>query len=376
MNLELLKKYSYQHGAKIIPFEELINGINKEIFNKYINVSAHPLYPQLKIYKYANKTVYERYWNKFTILSRGLIIDDKDKRVIATPFIKFFNYDEIEDIQNIFTKDFNISEKIDGSLGILFYYKKEWHIASSGSFTSRQAVKAIKMLHNKVNIDKLNNSFTYIIEIVYPQNRIVIPYANECLYLLAIFDENGYEINSEDVDTIALKIDLKRPKKVIFNNIDEAIKTTKRLPYDEEGHVIRFSNGIRIKIKGLKYLEMHKLISDITPVRIWTKMLQRDYISFTKIPEEYRKECDKIRVGIHQERYKVLNDLENLYRKTFNKTNKEIGLYIKNNKLDDYNKKLYNLLFSRRRSNFFKEFNEPNSKIRKSIYKLFKPENN
>lgn len=376
MDLEILKKFSKQHGAMTIPFKELLDGLKIESKNGYINISSHPLYPQLKIYKYTNKTVYEKHWNKFTILSRGLIIDDKDKKIIATPFIKFFNYNEIENIQNIFIKSFSVSEKIDGSLGILFYYKKEWHIATSGSFISKQATKAMKILYNKVNIDKLNNNFTYIIEIIYPENRIVVPYTYECLYLLSVINENGYEIDSNDIDAIALKINLKRPKKIIFNNIDEIIKTTKKLLYDEEGYVIRFSNGVRIKIKGLKYLEMHKLISNITPVGIWNKMLQRDYTSFTKIPEEYRKECDKIRADIHQKRYNVLNDLENIYHKTFNKTNKEIGLYINNNKLDNYNKKLYTLLFSRRKSNFFKEFNNPNSKIRKSIYKLFKPKNN
>jgi RNA ligase len=57
---------------------------------------------------------------------------------------------------------------MDGSLGILFKYEKEWVLATRGSFTSEQSIKGFEMLEN-YNYEKLHKDYTYLFEIIYDQ---------------------------------------------------------------------------------------------------------------------------------------------------------------------------------------------------------------
>ena len=68
-------------------------------------------------------------------------------RIVARPFKKFFN---LSDGRTDITGEYEIYEKMDGSLGILFFYEGEWILASRGSFTSEQAIEGKKILDDIV----------------------------------------------------------------------------------------------------------------------------------------------------------------------------------------------------------------------------------
>ena len=61
-------------------------------------------------------------WNWFERNSRGLILNKTTGEVVALPFEKVFNYGEFyESIpQPVFTDVSRVTEKMDGSLGILY----------------------------------------------------------------------------------------------------------------------------------------------------------------------------------------------------------------------------------------------------------------
>lgn len=126
-------------------------------------LNKHPKY-DLFILNYSPKVQFSGAWDSITRICRGLIVD-KEGFIKARPFEKFFN---IEENKHIATKEFEIYEKMDGSLGILFYYdiKDEWIIATRGSFSSDQAIEATKLL-KKYNLEYLNKEFTYLFEIIY-----------------------------------------------------------------------------------------------------------------------------------------------------------------------------------------------------------------
>jgi RNA ligase len=73
----------------------------------------------LWIYNYTEKTQYEKHWIPETLVCRGLILDQAG-RVIARPFSKFFNYGDPQ-VPSIPDEPFIVMEKMDGSLGILYY---------------------------------------------------------------------------------------------------------------------------------------------------------------------------------------------------------------------------------------------------------------
>ena len=87
-----------------------------------LHKQIHPTL-DLTIWNYSPKVQYERLWDDITLQCRGLVTNSKGD-VVARPFKKFFNYEEHkpEDIPN---EDFVVYEKMDGSLGILFYYEEE-----------------------------------------------------------------------------------------------------------------------------------------------------------------------------------------------------------------------------------------------------------
>jgi RNA ligase len=139
-----------------------------EILNRYYEEGlllkqTHPVY-DLTIWNYSPKVQYEKLWDDITIQCRGLVTNSKNE-IIARPFKKFFNYEEHkpEDLPN---EEFEVYEKMDGSLGILFHYENEWILATRGSFTSEQSIKGTEML-KKYPLEKLDVNNTYLFEIIY-----------------------------------------------------------------------------------------------------------------------------------------------------------------------------------------------------------------
>jgi RNA ligase len=126
----------------------------------WIEFQDHPSLP-LRIYNYSRNCQFEEYWDDLTLMCRGLVLDH-DGNIVARPFRKFFN---LEESKHTPTTDFDVYEKMDGSLGILFYYD-EWLLATRGSFTSEQSIKGKEML-NKYSTEKLDKNKTYLFEIIY-----------------------------------------------------------------------------------------------------------------------------------------------------------------------------------------------------------------
>lgn len=93
----------------------------------------HPDLPLL-IWSYTEHCQYGRIWDDVTLQCRGLITDTEGK-IIARAFNKFFNDNEKRHEP---TEEWVMYEKLDGSLGILFFYEDAWKFASKGSFQSPQ----------------------------------------------------------------------------------------------------------------------------------------------------------------------------------------------------------------------------------------------
>ena len=123
--------------------------IQPYIDNGMVEAKSHPTLP-LTIYNYSRECQYGQKWDEVTLQCRGLVMDNND-RIIARGFDKFFNYEEAATAGQIpISGDYvYVQEKMDGSLGILFYYADEWHMATRGSFHSEQAVEGLKILKEK-----------------------------------------------------------------------------------------------------------------------------------------------------------------------------------------------------------------------------------
>ena len=237
------------------------------IFNKYHNQGllykqVHPTLP-LTIWNYTEEVQYGNKWDELTLSARGLVTDEFGT-VIGRPMKKFFN---MEEGKHTPTTDFEVFEKVDGSLGIVFNYKGEWIIATRGSFTSDQAIKGKEML-NGLKMDKVPQNLTYLFEIIYPENRIVVDYNQEKLVLLgAIEVGSGVEVSRHTLEYFASEIGSDISKS--YDGIKDYSVLKTMVKDNEEGFIVRFSNGDRMKVKGQEYLRLHKIMTNVSTTAVW-----------------------------------------------------------------------------------------------------------
>ena len=233
----------------------------KMIDLKYVDVRKHPEL-DLYILNYSKLCTFDWVWNDVTEKCRGLIVDGTGE-IKARPFKKFYNYEEIEDKSVIPNLPYKVYEKMDGSLGILYWKGDVPAIATRGSFESTQAIDASIILIQKYGhiIDQIPKHLTFLFEIIYPDDQKVVNYGDtEDLFLLAVIDTNsGKEFNIDDFNHLFRPV-------YEYRNVAEWKKLRDEIDGDNrEGFVIKFENNFRVKLKYEEYFDLHKLLYSITP---------------------------------------------------------------------------------------------------------------
>jgi RNA ligase len=236
--------------------------LKEMVTGRFINVQKHPDFP-LWLYNYSMRAQSHNVWNETICACRGLIMDES-QNIISRPFKKFFNYWQIEpaDMPN---ESFVVTDKMDGSLGISYWHNGVWRIATRGSFDGKQATRATQILHRKYAdcCLKMQPQYTYLFEIIYPANRIIVDYGDrEELVLLAVIDT---ETGSELTDLTDIGFPLLKTFDG-FNSFEEVLQLNDNRA---EGVVVRFESGLRVKVKFSEYLRLHRIMLGLSETKIW-----------------------------------------------------------------------------------------------------------
>jgi RNA ligase len=251
---------------------------------------THPELP-LTIWNYSQTTQYAGKWDDVTLMTRGLVTDNETGEVVARPFKKFFN---LEENRHTSTNEFEVYNKMDGSLIIAFYLYGSWVFASRGSFTSEQAKAASKLFYKKYGDVGMNIDTTYLFEFTAPWNRIVVDYSDgEQLTLLGgIRTNDGLEAPWYHLDSVSKLNAIPLVKK--YDGITDYTTLKGMIGDNEEGFVIRFSNGDRMKIKGEEYLRLHRIMTGVSTTSIWEVMANGGNMEevLKDVPDEF---YDKIK---------------------------------------------------------------------------------
>jgi RNA ligase len=288
-----------------------------------ITKQSHPTLP-LTIWNYTEKVQYENLWDEVTLKCRGLITDNSTGKVIVEPFKKFFNYEElvadrIPDARIPSKGDYvYVQEKMDGSLGILFYYEDEWIMATRGSFTSDQAIKGLEIVKNNYFLDTFLREYAYLVEIIYPENRIVVDYRKEKVtFLSVVLNRNfeGWNISGDSelhwttANSIFKCIGIKK-KDIVkteqhFNFSDELYQLLKsKNEKNKEGYVLRYQPGnFRMKIKFEDYVRLHKIMTNLSTTAVWEVLLNgQNMDSILKdVPDEFYQKIREYEHKLHCE---------------------------------------------------------------------------
>lgn len=319
-----------RHLAHTMPFDELIAGLRAALADGHVVVQNDG---PLSLWTYSRSAVYERIWTPFTQVARGLILNEGEKRIVATPFPKFYNYGERD--EPIPDLPFETFEKLDGSLGVVWRDGEAWRVSTKGSFNSDQAKWAQARVDDVAYLldalEHLDGPFpTYLVEIIYPENRIVIPYDFDGLVLLSVYANDGAEFSYGEVGAVARFLGWRIAKRYNYEHISELLAIATDLPATEEGFVLRFSNGHRLKIKGDQYRRIHAMVSRVTPLAIWEMVQAGDDLAAMRkeIPEEFWSDFDTIVELLNERIGKITESVAALSEKLAHLSDKEVGLML------------------------------------------------
>lgn len=305
-----------------------LNILNHYIEKGLVLKQDHPSLP-LSIYNYSRTCQYDRLWDPVTLDCRGLVLDNEGN-VVAKPFPKFFNMEELSDTQ-IPKESFEVFEKMDGSLGIFFHYNGKWHMATRGSFTSEQAIKGMEIAKRNGLDKKCVPGFTYLFEIIYPENRIVVDYGtDERLVLLSIINPEGKELAYDEIQMDGWDI-VNR-----YDGVNDYTKLKTMIGDDAEGYVIRFRNGMRMKIKGDEYVRLHRILTNFSTTDIWELLRTKGNMDefLERVPDEFdnwvRMTMMELEAGFENIKFRSNIDFE-YYKGESNGDKKQFALAIKDN---------------------------------------------
>jgi RNA ligase len=267
----------------MLPFTR--DQLTEAILTGRVTERKHPTLP-LYIYNYSPEVQYTNHWDDITLNCRGLILDE-DFNIVARPWRKFFNLGQVN-LPIQFDDPVEVMDKADGSLGILYptgpkddaYVPgvESYAIATRGSFASEQAIHATEVWDEKYGFrermlsDIRFSGMTYLFEIIYPQNRIVLDYKDQddLILLGAVQKSTGYYYGPREA---AAFIDWPGPVVEVmpYKSISEALAFTNRP--NAEGFVIR-SHNFMVKLKQPDYLELHRLVTNASPKTVWEQLKQ------------------------------------------------------------------------------------------------------
>jgi RNA ligase len=270
MNLEVLDSY-----------------VEKGLINKVRHYEL-PLY----LYNYSRECQFDKKWDMFTKMCRGLVLDF-DGNIVSRPFDKIFNFEELDGtFSRIPNEDYEVYDKYDGSLLIVSIYNDNLLVHTRGSFASDQSIIGLDMINNNKNLKNYilaNPKLTFLFEIIYPENKIVLDYGDsKMLVLLTTINK----ITGEDkipYDFIGCNTVNPLPK-MSFKELKSLNLTNK------EGFVIKFTpSNFRMKIKFENYIELHRLRSNFSMKTmfdvLYTQGWDALWKSCTELPDEFYKQA-------------------------------------------------------------------------------------
>lgn len=201
--------------------------------------------------------------------ARGIMFEIKNDipvRIACRPMEKFFNSNE-----NPFTMNLDYSlqnldvvmNKEDGSLISTYLHNDKLLLKTKNSLDSEQALNAMNLL-NSTSFNELKNEilslvlngYTVNMEYVSPNNRIVLPYENDNLIILNV--RHNYTGEYISYNHLRSKFKYIPYNLVKVYHLNDGLLDDLSNIENMEGVVIKFINGLHVKIKTQWYCNRHE----------------------------------------------------------------------------------------------------------------------
>jgi hypothetical protein len=288
--------------------------LDKLIEDGYLIKQVHPELP-LTIYNYSDKCQYDSYWNDITLNCRGLILDD-NMNIVARPLKKFFNHNQQNPERVPFEEEITVFTKMDGSYGQIYFVGDDPFISTRGSFQSEQAIWANDFAKKNGLIEKwkkLDKKYTYIFEIIYATNKIVVDYDGfEGLVFLAAIDK---ETGQDAVEPLEY-FDVGTPIVERHDGLKEIDYLTSLEEKNKEGFVIKFKSNFRLKVKFQDYIRLHRLMTMTSTITIWEELKEGKsvYDVLENVPDEFYDWVKKTETDLRSSFSKIEDECKSVFK--------------------------------------------------------------
>jgi hypothetical protein len=221
---------------------------------------------------------------------RGLILEEGSYDIIAFPFRRFFNLEQVEFAAKIYWESARYQEKMDGSMICVYFYKDHWYAATrsrpeadvplqSGDdltfskladhacdkMYSAQLALNQKIPEKTMSIQDLMEDLfkshpdtknkTFMFELTSPYNRVVCRYDDVKLTLIGVRDNKTLAEEDPENWIGQDRFGLKIPEVYSFNNIEHMVKVIREWnPEEHEGVVVLDKYWNRVKVKNPAWL--------------------------------------------------------------------------------------------------------------------------
>lgn len=307
------------NDPRMITGSDSIQKSVRYMFNHVKVQDLDPAYFKIQPVELAGETVFlitpndlDLPWTPDTLIFRSSVWS-KDGEPISLSFKKFFNWGEKSDLIPLpDPSDFKLPSireyglhllanrdkvdwsrfksitcefitKIDGSALIVSKWKGHLIVRTRGTIdaTTQDNGFEIPILMKKYpeafEFEDDTPDFTRIFEWTTPTNKIILDYGKEPLLWLIgmVFHEDYTYAQQSILDIEAKMIGVLRPERHQFNTLSEMLKEVQAFE-DKEGVCVYSDSGQVIhKVKGLKYLMMHRFKEHASPKAILELFLEQ-----------------------------------------------------------------------------------------------------
>lgn len=262
--------------------------LNSHVENGWVVQQFHKWFP-LSILTYSRQAVLENLWDDVTMKCRGLIFNLDTQQIVARPFEKFFNLNQTDRpetwIHNLPRTMPDITEKLDGSLGIGYQYNGNHCIASKASFHSDHAIWATDFYRTHCHHPVWPEGYTPIFEMICESvQHHVVHYGRDALILTALINnETGWEM---PYGRLCYWADLNGIEVVKKFNIDLEHVITHDI-HNFEGYVATWHEyGYpveKVKIKLPEFLRLQRILHHVSVRDIFEAVVEgRDLTEWVK----------------------------------------------------------------------------------------------
>ena len=160
----------------------------------------------LQLITYSRVTELGNLWEDYPMLRhfRGLMVDGEGN-IVARPFAKTHKAKEEVPLEKLNMVPQKVFEKTNGSLGIVYFWKDKWRVATKFSFENEGYTKPADAMLSQMNKDALDPSKTYLFEIILSDDSHIVDYGGkqELVLLNSVNTKTGEMDSWEEVQVTA-----------------------------------------------------------------------------------------------------------------------------------------------------------------------------